>query len=506
MTQLDSARTSSVRTDGKTLKAKIEACYDVVVIGSGPGGAACAALLAESGVKVAIVEEGDWISTENSPTDLANSFKNFYRDNGTSAFIGSPPTPFLQGCAVGGTSTINGAISWRLPEAVYRSWVQADSALEQALPWDAIVKSTDAVEQRLNITPTSPETAGPRNLLMAKGANALGLENRPISRNVKNCQSSGNCLHYCRNNAKQSMDKTYLLDAEAQGADIYSSISATRIHTENNKAKAVEGRSKSGQAVILKANTIVLAASAIQSPLLLLKSGIKSGPVGEYFQCHPGVSVSGRFPQNIHNWRDATQGHEVIGLCHEGIKFESAAMDISVMGMRLPGAGAAFMENLQNTRRHVDWAAAIKSSAKGKISLFMGKPLLRWSASQSDVLLFRKGAYVLGKMLLAAGAESIYLGAKGWGQPISDPQQLELFGTQGPSKASEYNFAVTHMFGTCRMGSDKTNSVVNVDFQHHQIAGLYVSDSSVFPSNTGVNPQTSILALSRLCAQKILNN
>jgi len=494
------------RINGKTLTSEVHSTYDAVVIGSGPGGAACAAVLAESGAKVAIVEEGDWINTENSPTNLASSFKNYYRDNGTSAFIGSPPTPFLQGCAVGGSSTINGAISWRLPEAVYRTWIQADPALEQALPWESLVNSTEAVEQRLNISPTTPETAGPRNLLMAKGANALGLENRPISRNVKNCQSSGHCLHYCRNNAKQSMDKSYLLDAEVHGADIYSNTKVTRIHTKNKQAKSVEGASKSGEKVFLKAKIIVLAASAVQSPLLLLKSGIKSGPVGEYFQCHPGVSVSGRFPQNIHNWRDATQGHEVIGLCHEGIKFESAAMDISVMGMRLPGAGVAFMENLQNTRRHVDWAAAIKSSAKGKISLLLGQPLLRWSPSQSDVLLFRKGAYVLGQMMFAAGAESIYLGAKGWGAPISDAQQLELFGTQGPSKATDYNFAVTHMFGTCRMGSDKSSSVVNVDFQHHEIKGLYISDSSVFPSNTGVNPQTSILAMSRLCAQKILGS
>src|SRR5690606_9305143 len=106
------------------------------------------------------------------------------------------------------------------------------------------------------------------------------------------------------------------------------------------------------------------------------------------FQCHPGVSVSGRFPEDIHNWQDATQGHEVFGLCHEGIKFESTAMDISVMGMRMPGSGQVFMENLQNMRRHVDWAAAIKSVAKGRVSLLAGKPLIRWSAEKQDVLRF----------------------------------------------------------------------------------------------------------------------
>src|SRR5690606_9525930 len=112
-------------------------------------------------------------------------------------------------------------------------------------------------------------------------------------RNVVACKSSGHCLHYCRNNAKQSMDKSYLLDAEAMGADIYSSTRVERIHVDNAHVKSVSALSKSGMKIRLHARTIVLAASAIQSPLLLLKSGITQGPVGQYFQCHPGVSVSG---------------------------------------------------------------------------------------------------------------------------------------------------------------------------------------------------------------------
>jgi choline dehydrogenase-like flavoprotein len=300
------------------------------------------------------------------------------------------------------------------------------------------------------------------------------------------------------------MDKSYVLDAEAKGADIYSSTKVTQIDTTQRKVNGVEAYSKSGFKVKLTADTVVLAASAIQSPLLLLASGIDGGPTGEYFQCHPGVSVSGRFPHTVHNWRDATQGHEVIGLRHEGLKFESAAMDISVMGMRLPGAGEVFMENLQQTRRHVDWAAAVKSSANGRIQRVFGKPLIRWSPSQRDVLLFRRGAYVLGKMLFAAGASQVYLGVNGWSKPMESEQQLDAFGKNGSRKARDYNFAVTHMFGTCRMGTDKNTSVVGADFQHHRVQGLYIADSSVFPTNTGVNPQTSILALSRLCARKII--
>jgi long-chain-alcohol oxidase len=60
------------------------------------------------------------------------------------------------------------------------------------------------------------------------------------------------------------------------------------------------------------------------------------------------------------------------------------------------------------------------------------------------------------------------------------------------------------MFGTCRMGSDRSTSVVRPDFRHQTVDRLYIADSSVFPTNTGVNPQTSILALATLCAARIL--
>jgi choline dehydrogenase-like flavoprotein len=62
---------------------------------------------------------------------------------------------------------------------------------------------------------------------------------------------------------------------------------------------------------------------------------------------------------------------------------------------------------------------------------------------------------------------------------------------------------MTHLFATARMGSERETSVVGTDFQHHDVRGLYVADSSVFPSNTGVNPQVTIMALAHLCAEQV---
>jgi hypothetical protein len=102
-------------------------------------------------------------------------------------------------------------------------------------------------------------------------------------------------------------------------------------------------------------------------------------------------------------------------------------------------------------------------------------------------------------MMLAAGAEELSLGVAGWPHRIRDRRELERFEREGPTSPSAYKAAITHMFGTARMGSDARVSVVRPDFRHHHVDRLYIADSSVFPSNIGVNPQIPIMVLGELC-------
>lgn len=497
------------RYRGEAASAESGRSYDALVVGSGPGGSMVAAQLAAAGWRVAVLEEGDWAAPADFPLDYARASAKLYRDHGLTTMLGRTPTPYLQGKAVGGTSVVNGAISWRLPHDVFEGWLARDPGLARGLDWDALHTATDAVEHRLHIRPTDPAIAGAKNLLMARGADALGLEHRPISRNVVDCQGSGRCLQGCPNGAKQSMDRTFLADAEAHGADIFSGARVTRIVHDGIRARGIEatlqGKLGEGLPLLLHARkAVVLAASAVGSPLLLIRSGLGGGAVGRHFACHPGTSVSGHFGVDIRCWEGATQGHEVIGLRHEGLKFEALGFDVSVLAARLPGVGRALHRSLSGMHQEADWGVAIKSSAEGRVQSLFGKTLVRWSPSAQDVLRARRGVAVLGRMLLAAGAERVYLGVAGWQAPLSSAAELERFEQDGPLTAQAYQFVATHLFGTCRMGSDPATSVVDPQFAHHRIRQLYVADSSVFPSNTGVNPQTSILAMAALCAQHVL--
>ncbi len=424
---------------------------------------------------------------------------------GATVLLGPAPMPYLQGRAVGGGSVINGAICWRLKRDVYDEWIEADPALAEALPWDELEEATDVIERDLNVHPTEPEIAGQKNLLMAAGADALGLEHRPIRRNVRGCIGRGLCLQGCPGANKQSLDLTYVRDAEADGATVLSSVTVEALLVEEGRAVGIEGRAEGGGRVRVRAErAVVLAASAVQTPALLMHNRIAHGPVGENFQCHPGVSMAGRFPDPVRMWEGATQGHEVIGLRNEGLKFETLGFGPAVLASRLEGVGSRFAASIADMAHWLDWGAAVRASGKGRVRSVGGKVVVTFAPSRRDVRLFRRGLRVMGEMMLAAGAERVTPGVLGFDESVDDPRRLRDLEEEGPSEARAYPAAVTHMFGTCRMGTDPQTNVVRADFRHHEVERLYVADSSVFPTNLGVNPQIPIMAMATLCARRIL--
>jgi choline dehydrogenase-like flavoprotein len=294
------------------------------------------------------------------------------------------------------------------------------------------------------------------------------------------------------------MDATYLPDAEAAGAELLADHRVDGILVERRRAVGVRG-----PGFEVRADRVVLAASALQSPALLLRSGIVHGPVGGNFQAHPGVSVAGRFDEEVRMWAGATQGYEVTGLRGEGLKFEALGFGPEILAMRLPGVGAEFGRSLDELPHWVDWGAAVRASARGTVRPSARGVRVRYALTDEDLRRARRGVRVLADLLFAAGAREVAIGVHGWPERIGDRAALGRFEEEGPRDARAYAMAMTHLFGTCRMGSDPAASVVRPDFRHHTVDNLWVVDSSVFPSNIGVNPQNSIIALASLAARKI---
>ncbi|MEW6434880.1 MAG: GMC family oxidoreductase [Myxococcota bacterium] len=495
-----------VHTDGREVRARLDATADIVIVGSGPAGSAVARACALAGAGVVVLEEGH----EAKPADFTESgllaMARLYRDMGTSVAFGPSVIPFLQGRAVGGTSVVNGAISWRLPRDAWESWVKTDARLGDALPYEAIAAAEAMVEARLGVQPTDAAVAGPKNLLLAKGAEALGLEHRPIRRNVTGCVGAGRCLQGCAQGAKLSVDRTFLFDAAQAGARVLAGVTVERVVVRGGRAVGVVGRAAGGGEVRVTARrAVVLAASAIQTPVLLLRSGLTRGPVGDGLMAHPGVSVTGLFDEVVNNHLGATQGHEVTGLRHEGIKIEALGFDVSLLASRVPGLGRAFAANLERLPHFAAWGAALKAEARGTVRHVGGRALVRYTLTPADVKKARRATRVLADLFLAAGARAAYLEVPGLPHVVRTPEEAAAIEADGPLDARAYPMSMTHLFGTARMGSEAATSVVGLDFQHRDAAGLYVADSSVFPANTGVNPQIAIMALAHLCAEALVS-
>ena len=499
--------TALVAVDGRTVKRTLDAEADVVIVGSGPAGATVARHLAAKGVRVIVLEEGHEVTPADFGASGLRAMASLYRDMGTSIAFGNVSMPYLQGRVVGGTSVINGAISWRLPREIAGEWIAADRGLGESLAYEAIAAAEARIEERLSVHPTDEHVAGRKNLLLARGAKALGAEHRPIRRNVDGCRGAGRCLQGCPHGAKLSMDRSFLPDAVAGGARIFAGMRVDHVIASHGRARSVSGVAAGGGRFTVRASrAVVLAASAIQTPCLLRRSNLGRGPVGDGLAAHPGVSVTGRFAESVRNWRGATQGHEVTGYRSEGIKLEALGFDLSILASRVSGVGRDFARRVAELDRYAVWGAAVRAKARGRVRPgpgTTGRPIVTYSLTDDDVRTTRRAVRLLGDTLLAAGALEVYPGVPGFDDTVRDPATMARFETEGSLVASDYAMSMTHLFGTARMGSDPAESVVRPDFRHHHVDGLYVADSSVFPGNLGVNPQIAIMALADLCAANI---
>ncbi|MFB6350598.1 MAG: GMC family oxidoreductase, partial [Bradymonadaceae bacterium] len=172
--------------------------------------------------------------------------------------------------------------------------------------------------------------------------------------------------------------------------------------------------------------------------------------------------------------------------------------------MRMKKIGRELSRELARMDQWTNGGVAVRAEATGKVrAAANGEAKVSFLPTPADFETLRKGVAAYGDILLAAGAEKVSLGVPGWHE-VTSRSQIESFRREGPTDSSQYEMILSHMFGTCQFGSDPEESVVGHDFEHHVVDRLFVADSSVFPSNLGVNPQISIIQFARECARSLL--
>ena len=300
------------------------------------------------------------------------------------------------------------------------------------------------------------------------------------------------------------MERSLLPVAASAGARIITSVQVDEVVRRGTTASGVVASAEGGGRLRIEAaRAVVLAAGSIGTPRLLLDNRIGGGPVGRRLQCHPGVAVAGRFTEQVRSWEGATQGHEITGLMHDGIKLEALALDPSFVALGTGRIGAELVEEIARLSHWATWAAPIRVQTTGTVRSGRKGPRVRYDLVADDVQRIRRAVAALGEVMFVAGAVEVAPWVAGFERSVTDVATMRRFATDGPTDPRAYSVAISHVFGTCRLGSDPQTSVVRPDFRHHAIDRLYVADASVFPTNLGVNPQISIMSMAACCAAAI---
>lgn len=504
--------------EGQTLAADETFDADVCIIGSGAGGAVAAAVLQQAGLKVVVLEEGGYFTSERFRMLEAEATRDLYQDNGLRP-TKDGAIALLQGKAVGGTTVINWTTSYRTPDRVLDTW-RAKHAVGHVTK-DDLTPHWDAVEQRLHIAAWPLERANRNNRLLYDGCKALGFEAHALHRNVNGCGDTGYCGQGCPLDAKQSMLVSYLPDAVNAGATVVSRCRVRKLRFAGDEVVGVEGelldasgRAPTGVRIDVKAKRYLLAAGAIGTPAILLRSGAPDphARAGMRTFVHPVVVSTAEYDEPVRGFRGAPQstaskhfydrGDEV------GWLLEAVPVHPGLYASAAPGFGADHrrtMESFERTAIHLALTGdgLHDDVPGGRVTVRDdGSPMVDYPIPEKIWRAFREAQKVLARIQLATGARQVCT--------IHDPPLVIRSEADvaridampyAPHKVAVFS---AHIMGGAGMSDDPKLGVVrSEDLRHHQVKNLHVVDGSTFPTGLGVNPQETIYGLARLTATRI---
>ena len=481
------------------------ATCDAVIVGSGAGGAVVAAELASAGLDVIVVEEGPHVTSEAFTGAVFDRFQRLCRDNGMTQVWGRPPIPLPLGKVVGGTTVVNSGTCFRAPARVLRAW---DAEFGLDVGDGELDDHYLSAEDALNVRPVPWDVLGPNGRIAHQGATKLGLTGGPLLRNIADCHGCGECAFGCSRDAKQAMHVSYLPRAARDGARVLSCARVDRIVHEDGRARGVRGTllASDGErkgSFTIDSPRVFVCAGAIHSPALLSVSGVDdpSRQVGRNLRIHPATGVGGFFDHDLSAWRGTLQSYYIDSYfdSHE-LMFEATTTHPGIGAGSLPGIGAAAMKDLRDLPRLATLGFYVSDTSAGRVRrLPGGEVVATYRLNEVDARRMVLGIVKAAEILMAAGASRIYPGIPGI-DSVSAKADLDELRTRNV-RAENLRLTAFHPMGTVRAGRDPASSVVDPYGAHHQIAGLWVADASLFPTCVGVNPQMTIMALARRSAQ-----
>jgi choline dehydrogenase-like flavoprotein len=510
--------TGRITTGDEVTKDTTLEC-DVCVVGSGSGGAWVAHELVKAGKSVVMLEEGGYHTRREFDMTEARAFPNLYQELGNRT-TDDLSVSMLQGRSVGGSTTVNWCSSFRTPDRILKAWKDVHGI--DTLSTEVLTPHWEAIEHRLHVAEWPLEAINENNRALWDGLGKLGYERGLIRRNVHNCLNLGYCGMGCPVDAKQSMLVTVLPDAVEKGLALYANASARSIEWSGRKISAVRAdildpvkNRPTGVTLTVKPKLLVCSGGAINTPGLLLRSGLDADRlVGRRTWIHPVVVTLAEFEKDIRAFSGAPQSvysHHFIerGADKIGFFLEVPPVHPMLASTVSTGMGARLQELMTNLPKLQAMLAItvdglLPDEEGATVALKDGgysRYTLSYKFLEAHAEVFRVAIVEMAKLQFAAGAKRVV-------SLHMDPIVLESEQDISKLESAEYGplkhkIVTAHQMGGCPMGKDPLKSVVDPHLKFHDMDNLYVVDGSVLPTSLGVNPQETIFGIARWAGQHI---
>lgn len=505
----------SAITRGRDLEKGFDDACDVVVVGSGAGGAVVATLCAEAGLDVVVLEEGGhYTPDEYSKFRPSEVLRRLGREAGLFAAAGLGDTPLISliaGKCVGGSSVMTGGVCFRVPEAILHQWSR-DLGLPDMSP-DAMAPYFEEVEARIHVEEVKATLRSRSTELFVEGAEKLGIRMQPLRRNIDGCTGQARCNFGCPNKAKLSVDISYLPAATSNGTRIYADCRVDRVRIERGRATGVEGvviggkDGKTTHPFKVFAKVVVVAAGTTHTPMVLSASGlgVASDALGRHITLHPSFRVSAIFDEDVRGWDGTLQSVYSDHFMDDGITLVGVYGAMSILAASFPGVGKEHLEYVRKMKNAAIFGAMIHDEGGGAVRPHFGRePLLTYRMDPEDKRRLIRGLGILSQIAFAAGAREIFLpffGSKAFRREEDVRDALEH-----PPPGPRIECVAFHPLGSARMACNERLGVVRSTGESWEVPGLYVADGSVLPTSIGVNSQLPVMAVATKIARTLIDH
>ena len=456
---------------------------EIAVVGSGPGGAITACLLAEAGRDVLLIEEGPFLPLEACAPFSLEEMLQKYRHGGQTIALGRDKIAFVEGRCVGGGSEINSGLYHRTPPEVLEQWRKQFDV--QGLTEAELPPFFEANERDLSVS-LLPGTAPAASLKLHEGAARLGWKSLEVPRWFRHNGSA-------TGGERQSMTRTFVPRFLKANGRLLPHARVTRLR-EEIPGWRLEARASGGRVIRIAAENVFLCAGAIQTPALLRRSGIKRN-IGNSLQVHPTIKITARFAETVNALEMGVPVHQVKEFAPR-LSFGCSVSTPAYLALGLLDHPACASELQRTWAQTANYYAMISPEGRGSVRTLPGfnDPLVRYGLTQNDRRNLAEGLRKLSELIFAVGAVRICPGIAG-SRCLASPDDLTQLPTQIPS--SRTSLMTIHLFSTCPMGEIKSKCAVDSFGQLQGFRNLFVADASVLCGAPGVNPQGTIMALAR---------